>query len=123
MGYRERCFAKPLDREVIEKGVKDKIRTFFFKPEVYLNEMEGRLGIHEQTKEDIEKQIKNLEKEYRGTIDDECKYADLLSPEAFKEKKNLLILRRQYLVSEKENQVAKLVNLNYVSCNHVDSSK
>ena len=100
VGYGERCLARPMDKEELEQGVKEKIRAFFAKPEIYLDEMNGRLGMQEQTKTDLEHSIKNLDREYQETIDAECRYADMLSKEAFDEKKKLLVLRRQHL-SEK----------------------
>jgi len=100
-----------MDKGELEQGVKDKVRAFFAKPEIYLDEMNGRLGMQEQTKADLEHSIKNLDREYQETIDAECRYADLLSKEAFNEKKKLLVLRRLHLSEEKEQQVLKLANL------------
>ena len=115
VGYGERCLARPMDKEELEQGVKEKIRAFFAKPEIYLDEMNGRLGMQEQTKTDLEHSIKNLDREYQETIDAECRYADMLSKEAFDEKKKLLVLRRQHLSEKKEQQGLKLVNLEKVA--------
>jgi hypothetical protein len=73
----------------------------------------------EQTKTDIEKRIKTLDKEYQDTIDAECRYADQLSPEAFAEKKKLLIIKRQYLIGEKEEQIDKQAELETATLNRV----
>jgi site-specific DNA recombinase len=118
-GYREKCLALPMDKEGLEDGVKDKVRAFFAKPEVYLTNMQGRLGMQEQTKVDIEQRIKNLEREYQATIDTECRYADMLSPEAFDEKKKLLMIKRQYLNGEKEQQTVKLATLEKATINRL----
>jgi hypothetical protein len=67
--------------------------------------------MQEQTKADLEHSIKNLDREYQESIDAECRYADMLSKEAFDEKKKLLVLRRQHLSEKKEQQGLKLVNL------------
>jgi hypothetical protein len=118
-GYGEKCLARPMDKEGLENGVKDKVRAFFAKPEVYLTNMQGRLGMQDQTKADIEQRIKNLEREYQATIDTECRYADMLSPEAFDEKKKLLMIKRQYLNGEKEQQVVKLATIEKATVNRL----
>ena len=108
-----------MDKEGLENGVKDKVRAFFAKPEVYLTNMQGRPGMQDQTKADIEQRIKNLEREYQATIDTECRYADMLSPEAFDEKKKLLMIKRQYLNGEKEQQVVKLATIEKATVNRL----
>ena len=115
VGYREKCLARPMDKEELENGVKYKILAFFAKPEAYLAEMQGRMGMQEQTKADIEKTIKNLVRDYQDTIDAENRYVDRLSKEAFNEKKKFLMLRRQHLNEEKDRQVSKLAVLEKAS--------
>jgi hypothetical protein len=60
-----------MDKGELEQGVKDKIRALFAKPKVYLSEMNGRLGMQEQTKDDkddIESSIKNLNNSIRKPL-------------------------------------------------------
>ncbi|MDO8567582.1 MAG: recombinase family protein, partial [Dehalococcoidales bacterium] len=119
VSYGDRCPAKPMDMAELDAGVKEKVRSFLTKPEVYLMQMEGKLALPEQTKADMEHRITDLERQYRDTIDAECRYADMLSQEAFDEKKKLLMTKRQYLNGEKDQQTAKLAALALATINRL----
>jgi len=111
VSYGEKCPATSLDKEDIESAVKEKIRDFLTNPEVYLIEMRGRSALQENTKDDIERTMRTLEKHYRDTIDDERTMARKLSREAFEQEKKLILTRRAWLSEEVGRQRAKLETL------------
>jgi hypothetical protein len=110
ISYGEKCTAKALDQEDVDTTIRSRIRSFLENPRAYAPEVQAQATLLDRTKEDIERSIKHLEKDYRDTIDDECS-ALRLSAEAFKQKQTMILLRRSWLVNEIKSQKEKLAGL------------
>lgn len=109
--YGKRCQSKPLICSEIESGVKTKVRSFLENPDVYLDEVERRAGLTQYTIDYIEQSIRDLDKQYGVTIEDERRAMRLLTQEAFKQEQALLKARRSWLREEMGRQEMKLNNL------------
>lgn len=117
VSYGPKCPAAPFNQQGIEENIKAGVRNFLETPEAYLQAVEGRLSVQEQTKDDIECVIKDLERKYRGTLDYERKQARLLSEEAFREEQTLILARRTYIKEEIDRQKVKLGKLQRFTVN------
>ena len=98
--YGKECFSKPLPCTEVEADVKETIRSFLETPDVYLTEAKERMGIAERTIEGLEQNIRDLEKDYRKTIEDERRALSLLSDEAFPQEQALLKTKRKWIEEE-----------------------
>ena len=123
--YDRKCHARPIDQEEIETLVKTKIRNFLENPMVFSTEAGNRLSLQEETKGKVERGIRDLEKEYRNTIDEERRLVRKLSDEAFKAEQSLLSGKRTWLKDEMERQKEKLANLekHMVTAETIESMK
>ena len=106
--YGKKCFAKPLPCTEVEAGVKERIRSFLETPSVYLTEAKDRMGIAERTIEDLEQNIRDLETDYRKTIEQERRALNLLSDEAFQQEQALIKAKRKWIEEEIQRLKEKL---------------
>ena len=108
--YGKKCQAKPLPCAQIETEVKANIRSFIESPGIYLPEINRRNQLIDKTIADIERAIKDLEKEKNETIYHEQRAFRLLSDEAFEQEQPLIKARRIYLTEQIEREKVKLAN-------------
>ena len=105
--YGKKCPSKAIKCSDIEDGVKAKIRSFLESPGIWFKEANNRLV----DIPDIEQRIRDNDKQYQKTLDDERYKLEKLSPEAFEQEKHLLIAKRKWLKEENERLNAQLANL------------
>ncbi len=106
--FGKKCLAKSLGCVDIESRVKDVVRSFLEDPDIFLAEVDRRSQLEQYTVEGIEKRIKELDKQYQQTIDDERRKLELLTEEAFKQTQALIKARRTWLKEEVEREKVKL---------------
>jgi len=107
----KRCQAKPITISLLEEEVKFKIESFFKHPEVFLHEAEKRKELTNNTVDDIEKLLIDLEKQYDKTIEDERRAFNVMSDEAFKREQLLLTTKRKWTTEEIERRKIQLIDL------------
>lgn len=101
------CRSKAIPCSDIEDGIKAKITSFLESPGIWFKEANNRLA----NIPDIEQRIKDNEKQYQKTLDDERYKLEKLSPEAFEQEKHLLIAKRKWLKKENDRLNAQLANI------------
>lgn len=115
--YGKKCPSKAIPCSKIDEEVKAKVRNFLESPEFYLSAAQSETELRDKTMADIEQNIRDNEREYQRTIDDERYKLEKLTPEAFEQAQRLLIARRTYLKEENASLKVKLDNLRQHSVN------
>lgn len=105
--YGKKCPSKAISCSKIEEDVKAKIRSFLESPGIWFKEANNRLV----DIPDIEERIRENEKQYQRTIDEEKRLARILSQEAFEQEQHLLTAKRTWLKGGNERLNAQLANL------------
>jgi len=107
--FNGRCKSKPISCQKIEDDVKTRVRSFLENPDIWIKEANNRL--ESDIIDQIERQIKDNERQYGQTIAQEREAFKRLTSEAFEQEQALLKAKRAWLKQENERLQAKLNNL------------
>ena len=113
----DKCPAQPLDMEELHLGVIRRLKWIADRHAVHMEDgdyeklFEELTGIKTSTRVELEKQIEDYRSQRQKTVNDELRYADMLTPEAFKSKQASLKDRRAWLedeISQTEKELGTL---------------